>query len=500
MRAGSRLESRSIQTFTATEKEYWYLHYHQLLRTHSLWSRWILHRNAKRPGPALTSTTLLEEFPQPYHDTSPSNVQSAIEEFVEILGKDNAITDKEALAPYSTSEWSSYSTKDTKISSVAVCPSTTEEVSRIMKVWYRRRLPVTAYAGGTSLEGHFAPTRGGVSIDFQSMDEILSVLRDDLDVVVQPAVQWEMLNEELAKDGLFFPPDPGPGPMIGGMVGTGCSGSNAYHYGTMREWVLSLMVVPAEMTIVKTRQRPRKSSAGYDLTRMFIGSEGTLGLVTEATLKPAVKPLNEAVAVASFLSMRDAASCVSESTSRSWDETPTLFFKSSGAPDEVKEKIAIVRQLADYAHRKTFTFARSSVEVDELWSARKVALWSILQMKEQPTDHVWTADVAVPMSRRPDIIEQTREEINDSGLFGGMVGHAGDGNFHAMLLFNDGQREVAERIVHNMVKRAVEMEGTVTGEHGVGMVKRDYLEHELGKTAVDTMREVRDLLHSAQHD
>ncbi|GMG42098.1 unnamed protein product [Aspergillus oryzae var. brunneus] len=477
---------------------------------------------AKPPEPAVASTTPLNEFPAPCHDTSSSNIQGAVEEFVGILGKDNVISDKEALAPYSTSEWSSYSPSKTEVSSVVVCPSTTKEVSRVMEVCHRRRLPVTAYAGGTSLEGHFAPTRGGVCIDFQGMDQILTVHKDDLDVVVQPAVQWEVLNEELAKDGLFFPPDPGPGAMIGGMVGTGCSGTNAYHYGTMRDWVLSLTVVLADGTIIKTRQRPRKSSAGYDLTRIFIGSEGTLGLVTEATLKLAVKPMNEAVAVASFPSVRDAASCVSEvvkkgvniaavellddvqmkcintsqTTSRSWDEAPTLFFKFSGAPGEVKEKIAIVQELAENANKKTFTFARDSEEVDELWSARKVALWSILQMKQQPTDHVWTTDVAVPMSRLPDIIEQTREEISASGLLGGIVGHVGDGNFHAMLLFNDDQRQVAESVVHNMVKRAVEMEGTVTGEHGVGMVKRDYLEHEVGKTTVDTMRRVCYNLHN----
>ncbi len=175
---------------------------------------------------------------------------------------------------------------------------------------HKRRIPVVAYSGGTSLEGHFTPTRGGISIDFSRMDKILSLHKDDLDVVVQPAVGWELLNEELGKDNLFFPPDPGPGAMIGGMVGTGCSGTNAYRYGTMREWVLSLTVVLADGTIIKTRQRPRKSSAGYDLTKLFIGSEGTLGLVTEATLKLAVKPQATSVAVASFGSIRQAADCV----------------------------------------------------------------------------------------------------------------------------------------------------------------------------------------------
>lgn len=215
---------------------------------------------------------------------------------------------------------------------------------------------MTAFSGGTSLEGHFAPTRGGVCIDFSRMNQILTLHKEDLDVVVQPAVGWEHLNEVLEKDGLFFPPDPGPGAMIGGMVGTGCSGTNAARYGTMREWVLSLTVVLADGTIIKTRQRPRKSSAGYDLTRMFIGSEGTLGLVTEATLKLAVKPTSESVAVSSFLSIKDAAEMVAEvigkgipiaaieilddvmmkcinqsgTTTRSWKEEPTLFFKFSG--------------------------------------------------------------------------------------------------------------------------------------------------------------------------
>lgn len=215
---------------------------------------------------------------------------------------------------------------------------------------------MTAFSGGTSLEGHFAPTRGGVCIDFARMNRILNIHKEDLDVVVQPAVGWEHLNEVLEKDGLFFPPDPGPGAMIGGMVGTGCSGTNAARYGTMREWVLSLTVVLADGTVIKTRQRPRKSSAGYDLTRMFIGSEGTLGLVTEATLKLAVKPASESVAVSSFLSIKDAAAMVAEvigkgipiaaieilddvmmkcinlsgTTSRSWKEKPTLFFKFSG--------------------------------------------------------------------------------------------------------------------------------------------------------------------------
>lgn len=339
---------------------------------------------------------------------------------------------------------------------MVVFPATTEEVSSIMKICHARKIPVTAYSGGTSLEGHFSATRGGICIDFARMDKVLTLHKDDLDVIVQPAVGWEMLNEELAQEGLFFPPDPGPGAMIGGMVGTGCSGTNAYRYGTMKDWVLSLTVVLADGTIVKTRQRPRKSSAGYDLTRTFVGSEGTLGLVTEATLKLTVKPKSESVAVTSFGSVREAAQCVSRvvgegvpiaaveilddvqmrcindsgSTSRTWKEAPTLFFKFSGTPSAVKEQISIVRKLANAQGSQSFDFAKSSDEAKELWSARKEALWSVMAKRRDESDHVWTTDVAVPISRLPDIIEETKADMSSSGLLAAMVGHVGDGNFH----------------------------------------------------------------------
>jgi D-lactate dehydrogenase (cytochrome) len=220
-----------------------------------------------------TSTTTLADLEAPQHNVSPSNLQAAWTDFVEILGKENVSTSPGDVEMHSGSDWSSYTRKDNEKPFLILYPSTTEEVSRIMKVCHQRVIPVTPYSGGTSLEGHFASTRGGICIDFRRMDQVLKLHKDDMDVVVQPAVGWEDLNEELAKDGLFFPPDPGPGAMIGGMVGTGCSGTNAYRYGTMREWVLSLTVVLADGTVIQTRQRPRKSSAGYDLNKLFIGSE-----------------------------------------------------------------------------------------------------------------------------------------------------------------------------------------------------------------------------------
>lgn len=386
-----------------------------------------------------------------------------------------------------------------------------------MKACHRRRVPVTPYSGGTSLEGNYVPTRGGVCIDFANMDKILALHERDHDVVVQPAVGWEDLNETLSKNGLFFPPDPGPGAKIGGMIGTGCSGTNAYSYGTMREWVLSLTVVLADGTIVKTRQRPRKSSAGYDLTKMFIGSEGTLGLVTEAVLKVTVRPEARRVAVASFPDIKSAAECVaqvvgqgialngieilddvqmkcinqSKCTSRTWKEAPTLFFRFAGSPKSIDEHVRITREVAKHTGSQNFVFAQSEVEADELWSARKDSLWSVLSQKRSPSDHVWTTDVAVPISKMADLIMRTKDEIRESGLLGTIVGHMGDGNFHAFLLFSDKERTIAEGIVLRLIKRAVEMEGTVTGEHGVGLIKRDYLSDELGQTTVDAMRRLK---------
>ncbi|KAL3494259.1 hypothetical protein BJX62DRAFT_198225 [Aspergillus germanicus] len=464
-----------------------------------------------------TSTSNVYDLDSPQHDISQSNLQAAWADFVEIIGKENVSTEHADLVAHAGSDWSSYTTKENEKPFLVLYPSTTEEVSRIMKVCHQRRIPVTPYSGGTSLEGHFAPTRGGVCVDFRRMDRILDLHKGDLDVVVQPALGWEELNEHLADEGLFFPPDPGPGAMIGGMVGTGCSGTNAYRYGTMREWVLSLTVVLADGTIIKTKQRPRKSSAGYDLTRLFIGSEGTLGLVTEATLKLTVKPKSQSVAVASFPTIHSAAQCVtrvveegipvagveilddvqmkcinaSGTTARQWQEAPTIFFKFTGTPNGVKEQIGLVQKIASATKSKSFEFARGDDEMRSLWSARKEALWSVMAMRRGPEDHVWTTDVAVPMSRLPDIIEATKQDMTQSGLLAGICGHVGDGNFHAIILFNEAEKKTAEGVVHRMVKRAVEMEGTVTGEHGVGLIKRDYLEHEVGESTVDTMRRLK---------
>uniref|UniRef100_L2G1Y1 D-lactate dehydrogenase (cytochrome) n=1 Tax=Colletotrichum fructicola (strain Nara gc5) TaxID=1213859 RepID=L2G1Y1_COLFN len=439
-------------------------------------------------SPNEESTLPLHKTIAPLHKLNKENLEAAWADFVNIVGKENVSTTSTDLDHHASSEWSGPDERPFCV----VFPSSTEEVSQVMRICHQRRIPVVGYSGGTSLEGHFTPTRGGISIDFGRMNKVLALHQEDLDVVVQPAVGWESLNDQLAQSNLFFPPDPGPGAMIGGMIGTGCSGTNAYRYGTMREWVLSLTVVLADGTVIKTRQRPRKSSAGYDLTKLFIGSEGTLGLVTEATLKVVAAGIPvAAVEILDDLQMQ----CINKAgmTSKAWAEAPTLFFKFAGTESGVKEQVALVKQLAAKTGSKTFDFAKNEEEQHELWSARKEALWSTMAVKREG-DHVWTGDVAVPMSRLPDIIEETKEALAKTGLFGTIVGHVGDGNFHTILLYNDQERKRAEHFVHNMVKRAVEMEGTVTGEHGVGLVKRDYLPHELGETTVDTMRQIKKAL------
>nr|POE80041.1 d-lactate dehydrogenase [cytochrome], mitochondrial [Quercus suber] len=464
------------------------------------------------------STAPLATSTPPKHDTSTTTLQAAWAELKAVVGEENVSTQEGDLKAHSGSEWSTYASQPSDQPFAIVKPGSTEEVSAIMKICHKRRIPVTGYSGGTSLEGHFAATRGGICVDFSRMDKILTLHKDDLDVVVQPAVGWQDLNEELAEHGLFFPPDPGAGAMIGGMIGTGCSGTNAYRYGTMKDWVLSLTVVLADGTIVKTKQRPRKSSAGYDLTRTFIGSEGTLGLVTEAVLKVTPAPTNTSVAVATFPSVGNAADCVfrvvgasipiaaieilddvqmrcineAGSTSRAWAEAPTLFFKFAGTPASVKEHIRMVQQLAKTSGSASFEFARSAAEADELWSARKEALWAVMAQRRDPAaEHVWTTDVAVPISRLAELVDTTKADIKASGLTGSIVGHVGDGNFHTILLYDERERDVADALVHRMVKRAIEMEGTATGEHGVGLVKRDYLPHEIGQEAVDLMRKMK---------
>jgi D-lactate dehydrogenase (cytochrome) len=339
-------------------------------------------------------------------------------------------------------------------------------------------------------------------------------------MVVQPGVSWEDLHDYLGPEGLLFGPDPGPGALIGGMVGTSCSGTNAARYGTMKENVAGLTVVLADGTVVKTKNRPRKSAAGYNLTGLIIGSEGTLGVVTEVTLKLHVKPKEETVAVVTFPTIADASNTVADivqsglqvnavellddkmmqvvnasgETTRTWIEKPTLFFKlGANNKNILNEFVSEVQRLSEKHHSHSFEFAKSEEEITELWSARKMALWSTINQGRliHPDMQVWTTDVAVPISKLANVLSETKDDMAKSGLTATLVGHAGDGNFHAFLLYTPDQRSIAENLVENMVKRAIKAEGTCTGEHGVGYGKREYLLEELGEDPVNMMRRIK---------
>ncbi|KAK2757336.1 hypothetical protein FQN54_004850 [Arachnomyces sp. PD_36] len=453
---------------------------------------------------------------QPRYGTA-KELEKAIAEVREKLGHDSVSTDDEDLHLHGYSEWSSINAEQLPVA--VVYPKSTEEVSHIAKVCHKYRMPMVPYSGGSSLEANFSAPYGGMSIDFAFMDQVLALHEDDMDVVVQPSMQWMQLNEEIKETGLFFPVDPGPSAKIGGMVGTNCSGTNAVRYGTMKDWVLNLTVVLADGRVVKTRQRPRKTAAGYNLTGLFVGSEGTLGIVTEVTLKLAVIPEETRVGVVTFPTIRDAASAAMQviragipvqsmeimddvqmsvvnragGTGRVWKEDPTLFFKFSGTRSGVADSVKLTKNIAKSNSGGTFEFARNDQEAHVLWSARKQSLWSMLALREEGGE-VWSTDVAVPISRLPDIIESSKEDLDKLGLFASVLGHIGDGNFHESIMYNAKdpvERAKVEKCVHDMVDRALEMEGSCTGEHGIGLGKKDSLLKELGPDTIDVMRSVK---------
>jgi D-lactate dehydrogenase (cytochrome) len=348
------------------------------------------------------------------------------------------------------------------------------------------------------------------------MDKVIAVRPDDLDCTLQPGVNWMQLNEVLKQDKLFFPVDPGPTAKIGGMVGTNCSGTNAYRYGPMRDYIINMTVVLADGSIIKTRRRPRKSSAGYNLNHLFCGSEGTLGLITEVTVKLEVLPEMSRVAICSFPTIRDATDtaaslvkagikvgalelmddvqmkAVNDSglTTRKWDVMPTLFFKFSGTSPSVKEQADKAQDIAKLNNSRNFVFARSDKESDELWSARKQLLWTMMAVG--PEDSIfYSTDVAVPLSRLAEMVEQSKKDILDSGIFGSCLGHVGDGNFHSCILYREEESGKFIALKKKIIERGLAMEGTCTGEHGIGASKVKELGMELGSETLSLMRTIK---------
>ena len=405
---------------------------------------------------------------------------------------------------------------DAALPDVVVFPHSNEEVASIVRLCHLARVPVIAFGVGTSLEGHVAALYGGVCVDLSQMNRVLEVNGEDLDCRVQAGVTREQLNAELKGTGLFFPIDPGANATIGGMAATRASGTNAVRYGTMRENVLGLTVVTADGRIVKTGGRARKSSAGYDLTRLFVGAEGTLGVITEIQLRLYGVPEAIQAAVCQFPDLASAVNTViiamqtgiSVARIELLDEVqmeasirysklegfaakPTLFFEFHGSEAGVREQSAAMQAASDEFGGSAYQWATKTEDRTRLWKARHDAYYAALAFKPGMTS--FATDACVPISRLADCILETKVDVGKSGLTAPILGHVGDGNFHLVVLFDGAdpaQRERAEALAKGVSMRAISMGGTCTGEHGIGWHKLDVLAQEHGE-AVDLMRMIK---------
>jgi D-lactate dehydrogenase (cytochrome) len=392
-----------------------------------------------------------------------------------------------------------------------VFPRSTEEVRDIVNVCRRYHTPMIPYGVGTSLEGHILANAGGVCIDMSQMNKVLAIHAEDLDAAVQAGVTRKQLNEEIRHAGLMFPVDPGADATIGGMAATRASGTNAVRYGTMRENVLSLTVVTPDGRIIKTSRRPRKSAAGYDLTRLFVGSEGTLGIITEVTVRLYAVPEAMSAAMCSFKDMKGAVDTVIQTLQHgipiarsealcgltmkainaynktSYKEQPTLWIEFHGTEAGVAEQAALVQAIATEKGGEGFEWATKPEDRNRLWSARHQAYFAGLQLR--PGARAVSTDVCVPISRLTECILETTRDIERASMPIPLFGHVGDGNFHCMVLIRpDSDVDLGEAKAFNerLIDRALSMEGTCTGEHGIGAGKIDSLKKEHGD-AVDLM-------------
>ncbi len=394
----------------------------------------------------------------------------------------------------------------------------TAEVAEIVKLCAAHRCPVIAFGTGTSLEGHVAALRGGLSIDLSRMNAVLEVNSDDLDCRVQAGVTRKQLNDYLRDTGLFFPIDPGADASLGGMAATRASGTNAVRYGTMRELVLGLTVVLADGRVVRTGGRARKSSAGYDLTRLLVGSEGTLGVITEVQLRLFGIPEAISAAVCSFPTLEGAVNSViltiqmgipvarielldeiqmdaiNRYSGLDYPVQPTLFFEFHGSTRGVEEHAETVGGICAELGGSDFRWATRQEDRTRLWQARHDAYYACLALR--PGAQGWATDVCVPISRLAECLLETRRDVDAAGLLAPIVGHVGDGNFHLVFVLDPEDKEEwdrAETVNKRMVERALAMGGTCTGEHGIGYGKIKYLDAEHGE-AVAVMRQVKSAL------
>lgn len=391
----------------------------------------------------------------------------------------------------------------------------TEEVAELVKLCAAHNVPIIAFGAGTSIEGNTIPVRGGVTVDLSEMNAIVEVNAEDFDCTVQAGVRREQLNEHLRDLGLFFPIDPGANATVGGMASTRASGTNAVRYGTMREAILSLKVVTPDGRIIRTSRRARKSAAGYDLTRLMIGSEGTLGIITEVTLRLHGIPEAISSAVCSFDTLKGAVDTVVQSiqlgiplarveilddmqmravniwSKLDYPELTTLFFEFHGSPTYVEEQAETVKELASANGGGEFKWSNLPEERSRLWKARHEAYYAAVNMRQGAVG--WATDVCVPISRLAECITETKAELELSAIPATILGHVGDGNFHVVFSIDpNAPEEMAEveAINKRLVQRALDMDGTCTGEHGIGLGKQDCLIDELGD-AVDIMRTIK---------
>ena len=386
------------------------------------------------------------------------------------------------------------------------CPETPEEVAEIMRHCAAEGIPVTAFGTGTSLEGQHLAMKGGVSLDFSRMNKVLQINAEDMNVVVQPGVTRKQLNEELRASGLFFPLDPGADASLGGMAATRASGTTAVRYGTMRENVLALQAVMSDGSLIRTGTAARKSSAGYDLTHLLVGSEGTLGLVTELTLRLHGIPEATSAGICAFPDMHAAVTAVMETiqmgipmariefvdaaTARAFtaysgmemSEAPHLLVEFNGSPESVAQDAERFGEIVADHGASPFRWSAREEERRALWALRHNGYYAILASRKGARALV--TDMCVPISQLAQAVEETQADIAKSSIPGPILGHVGDGNFHAILLVDPdrpAEMEEAKRLSHRMAERALALGGTCTGEHGIGMGKLDYMEAEHGE-------------------
>ncbi len=397
-----------------------------------------------------------------------------------------------------------------------VFPQTTEDVQQIVRLCAAERVPVIAFGAGTSLEGQVNAPRGGISLDFHDMNRVLAVHAEDLDCVVEPGVTRKQLNEHLRDQGLFFPIDPGADASLGGMAATRASGTNAVRYGTMKDNVLALKVVLANGEVMSTARRAKKSSAGYDLTRLIVGSEGTLGIITELTLRLAGIPEAIASGVCPFPSVEAACNATimtiqsgipvarielldtlqvkasNRYSKLALPETPVLFVEFHGTEASVAEQSQRFGEIAEEFGGGPFDWATRAEDRTRLWQARHDAYWA--QRGLRPNGYPLATDVCVPISRLAECLTETQRDIAENNLLAPIVGHVGDGNFHVGLMVDlEDEQEVGrvQGFLKRLVERALAMDGTCTGEHGVGQGKMKYLAAEHGEPALDAMRAIK---------